>query len=62
MSLHPTFVEYIDGAMQYLIAETDKDNISIREVKAHFCNFIRKMIKNFSCKSMYTLKICKIRT
>lgn len=50
MSLHPTFVEYIDGAMQYLLAETDKDNISIREVKAHFCNFIRKMIKNFSRK------------
>ncbi|KAI8115619.1 Protein furry [Lucilia cuprina] len=31
MSLHPTFVEYIDGAMQYLVAETDKDNISILE-------------------------------
>uniref|UniRef100_A0A1A9ZKK6 Nuclear condensin complex subunit 3 C-terminal domain-containing protein n=1 Tax=Glossina pallidipes TaxID=7398 RepID=A0A1A9ZKK6_GLOPL len=27
MSLHPTFVEYIEGAMQYLISETDKDNI-----------------------------------
>lgn len=48
MSLHPTFVEYIEGAMAYLMAETDKDNLSIREVKAHFCNFIRKMIKNFS--------------
>ncbi|XP_059216177.1 protein furry isoform X3 [Stomoxys calcitrans] len=55
MSLHPTFVEYIDGAMQYLLAETDKDNISIREVKAHFCNFIRKMIKNFSLDSCATL-------
>ncbi|XP_058987599.1 protein furry isoform X7 [Musca domestica] len=55
MSLHPTFVEYIDGAMQYLLAETDKDNISIREVKAHFCNFIRKMIKNFSLESCATL-------
>ncbi|XP_037818190.1 protein furry isoform X4 [Lucilia sericata] len=55
MSLHPTFVEYIDGAMQYLVAETDKDNISIREVKAHFCNFIRKMIKNFSLESCATL-------
>lgn len=50
MSLSPTFVEYIEGAMQYLITETDKDNASIREVKIHFCNFIRKMIKNFSCK------------
>ncbi|XP_075160591.1 microtubule binding protein furry isoform X3 [Haematobia irritans] len=55
MSLHATFVEYIDGAMQYLLAETDKDNISIREVKAHFCNFIRKMIKNFSLESSATL-------
>ncbi|KAL9906690.1 microtubule binding protein furry isoform 3-T3 [Glossina fuscipes fuscipes] len=55
MSLHPTFVEYIEGAMQYLISETDKDNISIREVKAHFCNFIRKMIKNFSLESCATL-------
>lgn len=50
MSLHPTFVEYMDGARLYLETETDKDNISIREVKIHFCDFIRKMIKNFSCK------------
>nr|XP_036224560.1 protein furry-like [Bactrocera oleae] len=55
MSLHPTFVEYIEGAIQYLLAETDKDNTSIREVKAHFCNFIRKMIKNFSLDSCGTL-------
>ncbi|XP_017484695.1 PREDICTED: protein furry-like, partial [Rhagoletis zephyria] len=55
MSLHPTFVEYIEGAIQYLLAETDKDNTSIREVKAHFCNFIRKMIKNFSLESCGTL-------
>lgn len=50
MSLHPTFVEYMDGARLYLETETDKDNISIREVKIHFCDFIRKMIKNFSCE------------
>lgn len=55
MSLHPTFVEYIEGAIQYLLAETDKDNTSIREVKAHFCNFIRKMIKNFSRKLSFTI-------
>ncbi|XP_030386037.1 protein furry isoform X4 [Scaptodrosophila lebanonensis] len=55
MSLHPTFVEYIEGAMAYLVAETDKDNLSIREVKAHFCNFIRKMIKNFSLEACATL-------
>ncbi|XP_055840446.1 protein furry isoform X2 [Episyrphus balteatus] len=55
MSLHPTFVEYIEGARLYLESETDKDNTSIREVKAHFCNFIRKMIKNFSLEACGTL-------
>ncbi|XP_058457794.1 protein furry isoform X3 [Malaya genurostris] len=55
MSLHPTFVEYIDGARLYLEAETDKDNSSMREVKTHFCDFIRKMIKNFSLESCLTL-------
>ncbi|XP_055625091.1 protein furry isoform X2 [Toxorhynchites rutilus septentrionalis] len=55
MSLHPTFVEYIDGARLYLEAETDKDNSSMREVKTHFCDFIRKMIKNFSLESCVTL-------
>jgi hypothetical protein len=47
-SLHPTFVEYMEGARLYLEAETDKENSSMREVKTHFCDFIRKMIKNFS--------------
>lgn len=50
MALHPTFVEYMDGARQYLENENDKDNVSIREVKLHFCDFIRIMIKNFSRK------------
>ncbi|XP_061497147.1 protein furry isoform X4 [Anopheles gambiae] len=56
MSLHPTFVEYIDGARLYLETETDgKDSSSMREVKTHFCDFIRKMIKNFSLESCGTL-------
>ncbi|XP_037907815.1 protein furry isoform X6 [Hermetia illucens] len=55
MSLHPTFVEYIEGARIYLESETDKDNTSIREVKIHFCDFIRKMIKNFTLESCATL-------
>lgn len=50
MSLHPNFVEYMDGARLYLETETDKDNSSIREVKTNFCHFIKKMIKNFSRK------------
>ncbi|GAB0100590.1 protein furry [Sergentomyia squamirostris] len=55
MTLHPTFVEYIDGARVYLEAEIDKDNTSIREVKTHFCDFIRKLIKNFSLEVCGTL-------
>uniref|UniRef100_A0A182PTQ4 Cell morphogenesis protein N-terminal domain-containing protein n=1 Tax=Anopheles epiroticus TaxID=199890 RepID=A0A182PTQ4_9DIPT len=56
MSLHPTFVEYIDGARLYLETDTDgKDSSSMREVKTHFCDFIRKMIKNFSLESCGTL-------
>jgi hypothetical protein len=53
MSLHPTFVDYMDGARLYLEAEIDKDNTSMREVKVHFCDFIRIMIKNFSRKSNF---------
>lgn len=46
--LHPIIIEYIEGARLYLEAEIDKDNSSIKEVKIHFCDFIRKMIKNCS--------------
>lgn len=49
-SLHPTFVEYIDGARLYLENETDKEAPAVRDIKLHFCNFIRKMIKSFSRK------------
>lgn len=52
MSLHPTFVEYMEGARLYLENETkeDKDAPAQQEVKLHFCDFIRKMIKSFSRK------------
>lgn len=53
MSLHPIYIEYIEGARLYLETETDKDNTSIREVKKHFCDFIRIMIKSFSCKYLF---------
>lgn len=58
MSLHPTFVEYIEGARLYLETETDKDNSSIRDVKKHFCDFIRIMIKSFSRKYTIGMTIC----
>jgi hypothetical protein len=40
----------MEGARLYLETEIDKDNSNMREVKIHFCEFIRIMIKNFSCK------------
>ncbi|EFN81826.1 Protein furry-like protein-like [Harpegnathos saltator] len=54
-SLHPTFVEYIDGARIYLENETDKEAPAVRDIKLHFCNFVRKMIKSFSLETCYTL-------
>ncbi|PNF32070.1 hypothetical protein B7P43_G05723 [Cryptotermes secundus] len=54
-SLHPTFVEYIDGARLYLENEADKEVSAIRDIKLHFCNFIRKMIKSFSLETCVTL-------
>lgn len=47
-SLHPTFIEYMDGARSFLESEPDKNTNSVKEVTLHFCNFIRKMIKSFS--------------
>ncbi|XP_069669911.1 protein furry isoform X4 [Periplaneta americana] len=54
-SLHPTFVEYIDGARLYLENEADKEVPAVRDIKLHFCNFIRKMIKSFSLETCVTL-------
>ncbi|XP_044597140.1 protein furry isoform X1 [Cotesia glomerata] len=54
-SLHPTFVEYIDGARLYLENETDKEALAVRDIKLHFCNFIRKMIKSFSIEACHLL-------
>ncbi|XP_034255121.1 protein furry-like isoform X2 [Thrips palmi] len=52
-SLHPTIVEYIEGARLYLESEPEKDLPST--VKLHFCNFIRKMIKSFSLETCHNL-------
>ncbi|XP_058793249.1 protein furry isoform X2 [Phymastichus coffea] len=54
-SLHPTFVEYIDGARLYLENETDKEAPAVHDIKLHFCNFIRKMLKSFSLEACHTL-------
>lgn len=49
-SLHHTFVEYMDGARLFLESEPDKHSNSVKEITWHFCSFISKMIKSFSCK------------
>jgi hypothetical protein len=59
MSLHPTFVDYMEGARLYLEQETDKDNASMREVKIYFCDYIRIMIKNFTRKHSILIKVFK---
>jgi hypothetical protein len=56
-SLHPTFVEYIDGARLYLENEADKEVSAVKDIKLHFCNFIRKMIKSFSCKNLQAIYV-----
>jgi hypothetical protein len=50
----------MEGARLYLEAEIDKDNSNMREVKIHFCDFIRIMIKNFSCKYFIHLVVLLI--
>ncbi|XP_014285726.3 protein furry isoform X3 [Halyomorpha halys] len=52
-SLHPTIVEYIDGARLCLEMEPDKD--SLTDIKLHFCNFIRHMLKSFPLESHQSL-------
>nr|CAD7427510.1 unnamed protein product [Timema monikensis] len=54
-SLHSTFVEYMDGARLYLESEADKEAPAVRDIKLHFCNFIRKMVKSFSLETCHTL-------
>lgn len=54
-SLHPTFVEYMDGARLYLESEPDKSSGAVCEITLHFCNFVTKMIKSFSLEICQTL-------
>ncbi|GAB6027284.1 hypothetical protein CHUAL_001566 [Chamberlinius hualienensis] len=60
-ALHPTFVDYIDGARQYLECEQEKDLPIIQEIKGHFCNFIRKLIKSFPLESRSSLLSRELR-
>ena len=46
-----TFTDYIDGARIFLEGENDKEiGPSVRDIKIHFCSFIRNLISGFSRK------------
>lgn len=53
-ALHFAFLEYMDGARLYLESEPDKNTTYVREIVHYFCSFIRKMIKSFSRKSLFS--------
>lgn len=48
-ALRKRYLEYVEGARQYLEGETDKDN-TLLQIKSHFCEFVRKLIASFSCE------------
>lgn len=48
-ALRKRYLEYVEGARQYLEGETDKDN-TLLQIKTHFCEFVRKLIASFSRK------------
>lgn len=54
-SLNSVLVEFIDGVRYYLENEPDKNSSSVRDLTLSSCYFIRKMIKNFSCKYLLLL-------
>ncbi|XP_066250595.1 protein furry isoform X1 [Euwallacea similis] len=54
-ALHPCLVEFIEGVRYYLENELDKNSSAVRELTHHFCNFLRRMIKNFSLDAQRSL-------
>jgi hypothetical protein len=40
------FVDYIDGARQYLEGENDRDLPILQEIRLHFSNFLQHLINN----------------
>ncbi|KAG0715973.1 Protein furry [Chionoecetes opilio] len=53
-ALRKRYLEYVEGARQYLEGETDKDN-TLLQIKTHFCEFVRKLIATFSLEQRQTL-------
>ena len=52
-SLTSTFVEYIDGARQYLESESDKDLPTLLDIRFQFSEFIRNLIRNTPGEHLY---------
>ena len=44
------FVDYIDGARQYLEGENDRDLPILQEIRLHFSGFIQHLIHNTPSK------------
>ena len=45
-SLSSAFVEYIDGARQYLESDVDKDPQILLDIRFHFTQFIKHLIRS----------------
>ena len=41
-----TFVEYIDGVRHYLETEADKESEPLQQIRLHFTDFVRHLIRN----------------
>lgn len=54
-SLNSVLVEFIDGVRYYLENEPDKNSSSVRDLTLSCCYFLRKMIKNFTCKYLFVM-------
>lgn len=57
-SLHSTFVEYIEGARIFLETEADKESQMLQEIRLHFTEFIRHLIRNTAGEKNLLLPIC----
>ncbi|KAK7496521.1 hypothetical protein BaRGS_00012173, partial [Batillaria attramentaria] len=53
--LSPMFVDYIDGARQYLEGENDRDLPILQEIRLHFSCFVQHLINNTPMEYRKTL-------
>ncbi|XP_078324714.1 protein furry-like isoform X4 [Crassostrea virginica] len=53
--LNKTFVEYIDGARQYLESESDRNLPDLQDIRLHFSRFVRELISNTPMEYKRTL-------